>query len=136
MKTEQIFTGDIRKCTKYERHTSFESKTYINGVCVDCDSFGHIETDDVLYRENAVLIKIQNGGYIDLDTLNSVLDYIKVKKNIKEDGFILGGLILDTSAHCMDSLFVDSESLKPYYNNDKKDNISVRKLRKQVKNSK
>ena len=74
MKTDQIFIGDIRKCTKYETHTTFSSSTYIGDQCIGCDSFGYIDKDDELYKENAVLIKIKNGGYVDLERFNSILD--------------------------------------------------------------
>ena len=43
---------------------------------------------------------------------------------------------MSTSAHCIDSLFVDEESLKPYYaNKQQTDDISVHQLKKQVKKS-
>lgn len=136
MKTDQIFIGDIRKCTKYETHTTFSSSTYIGDQCIGCDSFGHIVEDDELYKENAVLIKIENGGYVDLERFNSILDYIRIYRDITKDGYRLGGLMMSTSAHCIDSLFVDEKSLKPYYTDKQQiDDISVHQLKKQVKKS-
>ena len=87
MKTDQIFIGDIRKCTKYETHTTFSSSTYIGDQCIGCDSFGYIDKDDELYKENAVLIKIKNGGYVDLERFNSILDYIRIYRDITKDGY-------------------------------------------------
>lgn len=136
MKTDQIFIGDIRKCTKYETHTTFSSSTYIGDQCIGCDSFGYIDKDDELYKENAVLIKIKNGGYVDLERFNSILDYIRIYRDITKDGYRLGGLMMSTSAHCIDSLFVDEKSLKPYYaDKQQTDDISVHQLKKQVKKS-
>lgn len=133
MKTDQIFIGDIRKCTKYETHTTFSGSTYIGNQHIYCDSFGYIDEDDELYKENAILIKIENGGYVDLERFNSILDYIKIYRDIKKDGYRLG-LMMSTSAHCIDSLFVDEKSLKPYYDDKRqKDSISVHQLKKQVK---
>lgn len=128
MKTEQIFIGNINKCVKYE-----ERPTCISGS----DSFGHIVTDYELYKENVILIKIENGGYVDLERFNSILDHIKIKQAITEGGYILGGLMMPTYAYCMDALFVDKKSLRPYYANadeQQKKNISVHKLKKQVNN--
>jgi len=136
MKPEQIFIGNIRKCTKYESHTTFQSKTYINGECIGADGFGYVDTDDELFKENAILIKIEKGGYVDLERFNSILDYIRIYKDITKDGYMLGGLMMSTSSHGLDSLFVDEDSLKPYYNNEQTKKISVRQLKKQVKNSK
>lgn len=136
MKTDQIFIGNIRKCTKYKMHTTLISSLFIGDQCVGSDSFGHIETDDELYKENAVLIKIKNGGYVDLERFNSILDYIKIYRSITKNGYRLDGLMMSTSAHCIDSLFVDEKSLKPYYSNKSQiNNISVRQLKKEKKNN-
>lgn len=130
MKTDQIFIDDIRKCTKYETHHTFSSSTYIGDQCIDCESFGYIKEDDELYKENAVLVKIENDGYVDLEKFNSILDYIKIYRDITENGYRLGGLMMSTSAHSIGSLFVDEKSLKPYYaNKQQADNISIRRLK-------
>lgn len=134
IKPEQIFIGDIKKCTKYKMHTTFSSSLYIGDHCIGCDSFGHIEEDSELYKENAVLIKIENGGYVDLEKLNSILDYIKIHRDIEKDGYQLGGLMIPTEAYCAGKLFVDGKTLKPYYNDKQKTNyISTRQLKKQIK---
>lgn len=133
MKTDQIFIGDIRKCTKYETHTTFSNSTYIGDQCIGCDSLGYIDSDNELYKENAILIKIKNGGYVDLERFNSFLDYIRIYRDITKDGYRLGGLMMPTSAHNIDSLFVDESSLKPYYTNHQRPtNISVHQLKMQV----
>lgn len=136
MKTDQIFIGDIRKCTKYNTHTTFSSSMYIGDQCIGCNSFGYVDEDDELYKENAVLIKVKNGGYVDLENFNSILDYIKIHQDITKNGYRLGGLIMSTSAHCVNCLFVDRKSLKPYYTNKEQDNnISVHQLKKQINNN-
>ena len=131
MKTDQIFIGDIRRCTKYEKHITLSSMI----ANIGRESFGYIEEDDELYKENAILIKIKNGGYVDLERFNSILDYIKIHKDITKNGYRLGGLMMSTSAHCLDSLFVDEESLKPYYTAKQTSNLSVHQLKKQIKNN-
>ncbi len=136
MKTNQIFIGDIRKCTKYDRHTTFSCSTYFDNQCIGCDSIGYIDKDDELYKANAILIKIQNGGYVDLEKLHSILDYIGVYLDITKDGYRLGGLMMSTFPYCINSLFVDESSLRPYYDSKQQTtDISVRQLKKQVKNN-
>ena len=120
MKAEQIFIGDIRKCTKYETHTTFSSSAYIGNQCIVCDSFGYIDEDDELYKKNAILIKIKSGGYVDLERFNSIIDYIRIYHDITKNGYRLGRLMMSTSAHCIDSLFVDEKSLQPYYGDRQK----------------
>ena len=136
MKPGQIFIGNIRKCTKYTIYnTLFSNEMYINNQCVECDFFGYIDTDDELYKENAILIKIKNGGYVDLENFNSILDYIKIHKSTTKNGFTTGGLIIPTTAHSLGSLFVDRKSLKPYYSDKCQKDISIRQLKKQINNN-
>lgn len=135
MKAKQIFIGNIRECTKSEEYITTTSKTYINGECVGTESMGYINIESDIYRENTILIKIKNGGYVDLARLNSILDYIKVRKDITKWGFRLGGLIMASSANRVGELFVDENSLKPYYGNamlDSNDKAAIRQLRKQL----
>lgn len=135
MKIEGVYVGTIRKCTKYDHHESFRNETFINGISLGCSGFGHIEVDDEPYKENAMLVKIENGGYVDLGRFNSILDYLKIYKSFTKNGFTLGGLMMSTSAHKLNSLFVDEETLEPYYkNNSKQKNVSMLKLKKQINN--
>ena len=136
MKPEQIFVGDIRKCTKYEIHNFFCCETSINGTSIGRDGFGRVKIEHESFKDDAILIKIKNGGYVDLERLESVLDYIKIYKDIKKDGYKLGNLMMPGFSYRLDCLFVDESSLKPYYSEKQTKNISVRQLKKQVNNSK
>lgn len=130
MKSDKIFIGNIRKCTKYEEHVMFSSETYIGSELLGRERFGSIEEDDELYKENAILIKVKNGGYVDLDRFNSILDYIRLHRCCTKNGIRLGGLVISTSPYKLESLFVDEKSLKPYYpvNEEIKD-TSILKLK-------
>lgn len=132
MKADRVFVGDIKKCTKYDMKPVFSTSMYIGDDCIGGDCFGHIISESELYKENAVLIEF-NGGYVDLDNLRTFVDYIKVHSNITKNGFYMGGLIMSTSPHANDSLFVDSKSLKPYQNQNNKTSVSARQLRKERK---
>ena len=66
----------------------------------------------------------------------SVLDYIKIHRDYREKSFLLGGLILDDRAHRVNDIFVDSESLKQYYKEEQKKNVSIRRLKREIKNRK
>lgn len=134
MKKCQIFIGNIRKCTRFDRHVTFSSSTHFNGKLVSVSSIGYTDTDDELYKENAILIKFGKYGYVDVDNLRSILDYIKVYGYILKDGYRLGGLMMSTSAYGNGCLFVDIKSLKPYYDNQEQVSditlLQVRKLRR------
>jgi|GEM_PF-957631 len=134
MKTDQIYIGNINRCTKYVSHTTFSSETFIGDDCICSDSFGYIDKDFEPYKENAILIKLKNGGFVDLENLNTVLDHLEVLTTSTKDGFYLGGIIMSNHAHCEGCLFVDQISLKSYYPENKNDvNISARQLKKQIK---
>lgn len=133
MKPEQIFIGNIRRCTKYESHPVYSSNMYVNEQCLMSESFERIKKEDELYKEHAILIKIERGGYVDLERFNSILDHIRIHRDITKNGYRLGGLMMPTSAQYMGNLFVDEKSLKPYYTDNKQNNnISVRQLKKQI----
>lgn len=133
MKPEQIFIGNIKKCTQYEEHTAFSSNTKIGSQCICEESFGYIIQDSEIFKENAILIKVKNGGYVDLENLNSILDHIKIWKDTSKYGYRLNGLMMSTLPDDINDLFVDSKSLKPYYTKEQPKSISTRQLKKQLK---
>lgn len=125
---DSILIGNIMKCSNYKKVSSFEIATD-----TDITSFGHIETNQEIYKENAILIKTKNGGYIDIDTLRTFLDYINIYRYTLKQGFRLGGLIMATDPISVNSLFVDEKSLKPYKNdNIDYNNMSIRQLKKSI----
>ena len=123
-------SGDIKKCTKYQRHNMFESSMYINEELMFTDSFGYIESDSVIYKRNVILIKTKNGGYVDFEDLNGYLDLLKLKVKEFKKWIKIGNLILTTNASKVDTLFVDEESLKPYYKDNTKKNVPFKELKK------
>ena len=123
MKSEKIFIGDIKKCTKYQRHNMFESSMYINEELMFTYSFGYIESDSIIYKRNAILIKTKNGGYVDFEDLNGYLYLLKLKVKEFKKWIKIGNLILTTNASKVDTLFVDEESLKLYYKDNTKKNV-------------
>lgn len=136
MQIEEVFIGDIRKCNKYEMHPTFKSETFINGVSLGCDCFGFIETDSEPYKENATILKIKNGGYVDLDNLKTIIDCWKVDSLMRENGgYSLKGIMMSTSESFLNGLFVDEKSLKPYFKEQiDVETMSLRKVRRAVKN--
>mgnify|MGYP003307912159 CR=1 FL=1 len=68
---ENVFIGTIRV---QATHCIFTSRGYIVYACE-----GEENVTSVL-KENAILLKIKDGEYVDLDLLNNFLDEIKIKK--------------------------------------------------------
>ena len=134
MKTEKIYIGNIRRCTSYEEHYTRTASTCIDDMCIENESLGYINSDDVLYKENAILLKLDNGGFVDLEDLNSLLDILKLKKNSLSKWITLGGSVMITTPYENDCLFVDRNSLRNY-SDEVKSNVSVYKLRKNIANN-
>lgn len=136
MKPDKVFIGNIKRCTKYISHSRFTGNVFIGEECVSLNSFGYIESEDELYKENAVLVKTKNGGYIDLENFNSILDYLKIYKDDAQRDYNLWKTIMPTHSRDSNSLFVDENSLKPYFNSeDKKEEISIYQLRRRQKSA-
>lgn len=136
MNTSQIFTGTIRRCTEHEVHSIFSLSTYIDGQCIGCDGIGSVHIDSEIYKENAILIRLQNGSYVDLESLDSFLDCIRTYQSYSY-GLRGKGLMMYCNPDYVGSLFVDTSTLKPYYGDTQASkHVSVYQLKKRVEASK
>lgn len=135
MKKEQIFIGDISRCTFYKPYYYFEEGGLLAGIT------SGVEFDSKSFKKNAVLIRLENGYYLDVECLNSVLDYLKLCKDkivLGSQWYPLGigklsGLLMSTQPDATGALFVEKSSIEPYYNNIKKmGRVSARQLKKQL----
>ena len=50
MKSDRVFIGNIKKCTKYEKQPLFSFGTYVGVDCIGCDCFGHTIVESELYK--------------------------------------------------------------------------------------
>ena len=133
MKCDKIFIGDIGKCTTYKKFTPFEPD-FVSNPSTTKNTLGYIDIDDELYKENAILLQIADGIFIDLDSFHSFFNYLKIYKEIhKNSEFHLGELIMNTAPTALGDLFIEENSLKPYYLDIKSNNISIHKLTRQIK---
>ena len=106
MKIEGLYTGTILKCT------------HINDMLKDdIDEFyGFFRYNYEMYKENVLLAKIKNGGYVEFDKLSSLINRIKIGKDINKNGWH-EGFMISTCPSCVGNYFVDEDSIKPYKNN-------------------
>lgn len=128
MKKEQIFIGNIKKCTEYEEAiTSCRGVITKNGI-VASDSYGYTKTDDELYKEDVILVKLKNDFYVELEKLNLLLK-LKAQTRTRK-GHVINEFMMLTSPSAVGDLFVDEKSLKPYYGmEDKSAKVLMRKLK-------
>ena len=119
---EKIYTGNIRKCTKYNFNEVLISREVNNIFYEVCEYVDKLDEEDELYKENATLIKVSNDVYIELEKLILFLDIIKNHKDIDKD--IFGDLLMSTSVLGLGCLFVDKDTLK--HNNKNFKNLTLK----------
>ncbi len=121
MKTDRIFVGDIMQCVECREEVVYRSKR---------EESIRITKIFQTVKENAVLIAMKNGLYIDIEDINMrdiFFDSANAALNIPKG----------TEANYEGEMFVDEKSLQPYtkvYGPLEEENIGVFKLKKLVRN--
>lgn len=121
---ENVFIGNIMKCTEYD----------VTNVLVTEDmfercSYGYIKTSKELYKENQILIRICNNPevYVELKNMKNFCSYINIYNQVDDNGITVNNIVLPTSASYSGEVYVDRESLKPYY--EEKGKVKIRKIK-------
>ena len=128
MKKEQIFIGNIKKCTEYEEVITSCWGVITNKGLIASDSYGYNMTNDELYKEDVILVKLKNDFYVELEKLNLLLK-LKAQTSARK-GYKINEFMMLTSPSAVGDLFVDEKSLKPYYGmEDKSAKVLMRKLK-------
>jgi len=143
MKKSDLFIGDIRKCINY--YSKSESLYYYVFDSTDIlfpfsynrldiirkrlFPLSDISYKDVLFKRNAILLRIGHNQFVDLDTVGSVFDIYRAIFYYEIYDYHIDNVIMPTFPYERFSLFVDADTLKPFYPFKVKDEkISVRKL--------
>lgn len=129
MKSNIIFIGNIMKCVKFETKIIYNSEIDENNKNFGYEFFGCNISEDEVYKENAILIKLKNGKYVNLENINTIFDYLKLNQILPNDKSYIGKIIMNTESKKINDLFVDEKSLKPYKLENK--NISILKLKRE-----
>lgn len=120
---ENVYVGNIMRCTRYEEYT--------NNVVEDefgANSFGEKIIEGKIYKDNALLLKVTDNGFVDLDELNGYLDYLKINKSKTKFGFRLGGLILAKTPWKMNSFYVSD--VQEYSKENQNGKVKLKDLKK------
>ncbi len=131
MKTNQFFVGNVMKCKNYESDVFVEDKSFKDDQLECYSAEGYSGYDGDLVKEKAILIKLNVDEYIDIDNVKSTLALFKIYKYILK--VCKKGKVLSTSPDHNDMLYIDFNSLKPYYaENQKVEKISLRQFKKNL----
>lgn len=122
MKREDIFIGRIKKCRNVYLYKQYGDSRYVPDFSINKTEFGTIENYAYEVDSCAILIKATENQFIWLNSLTSFFDEAKVNL-----GFSVNAL--ETLPTQDGELFVDIDSLVPYYEDGLDKNISVKRLR-------
>lgn len=122
IKKENIFIGNIKRCTKYREVDMNEKDSHESGL---------VYYNSEVYAEDVILVKVSDkpAGYINLRSFEALLDYLKQHNIDNYEGPSLEESILYTKVNGLGSIWVDSVSLKPYYKKEK-GKVKVRKIKR------
>lgn len=130
MKPERVFIGDIRKCTDYRMEPILMCEDPFGITTFGCQSY-----KSEVHKKGEVLIQIANSAYIPLSEIKSFLSYLAALNDYRINGLNSNRFLYCGTPYRVGQLFVDDESLQPYYGEEtpKKD-ISIRTLKQELKN--
>lgn len=143
MKKGDLFVGDIRKCVNY--YSKSESLYYyifdFRDTLLPFSSrrFDVIKKrivpskdicyEDVLFKKNAILLRLGYNQFIDLDMVNSVFDIYKAIIFFELYDYQVSNIVMPINPYESGSLFVQSSTLRPYFNYScENEKISIRKI--------
>ena len=116
MDGDRIFKGTIAYTNP--EIIGYQSLPYSKG------KYSNIPIRKDIYKKNAVLIKVKENSYIDLDEINGNIDLFK--KTLKKE-------VLTTDPNTKNDKYVKKESLRPYYaQKGEKTNVKQLKLNKKA----
>lgn len=121
----------------YKEEKLMVSETYLGDQLIGRDTIGSIKVDSEIYKKAVILIKMNEFGYVDAEKIKTIFDYFYAQSFLRENGYHGGGLVMGTMPCFEGELFVDSDTLQPYFQElDQPKDVSIRRLRQEVKRSK
>ena len=130
MQKGDIFIGNINICTKLEAKNMFTCKG-TGGI----HGFRGYNIESKTFIKSVPLLKIKidgwGEGYVCIDSIDSLNSYIDVYKFILTNK--IPEIILFTTPHNESEMFVDKNSLMPYYDGNLKDEkTTIKKVKKDL----
>ncbi len=83
-----------------------------------------------LYQKTNPLLSLGNGNYINLEWINSIKDYLEFYKVILTGNY--SKKLIINSEIPQNGIYVDENSLIPYYNENVKKRVSINKVNQDI----
>lgn len=113
MRKQDIYIGNIMKASNYMEHTVFDKNIEKDKFLNRTYKFGYVTYDKELYKENVVLLKVQDG-FIDLEEVTSIW-YLIMADNLSLDYRKLVKFVFPS---CDGEYYIDENSLVSFYSKD------------------
>lgn len=126
MKRNRVYLGSIKRCIAdpylYEKYGEkyFQPDYQINGI-----TEGTIVTNVILVKKEAMLFETSHG-YIEVSQLSGTFDDLKLAFTSKDE-------LYQTYPRYKEDLYVDAESLVPYYEENTKEKVNVKLLKREYR---
>lgn len=117
---DQIYNGNISEVVHVDIVTESISPTVAVAKSVPKTQ---------LIKEDACLIKIKDGLYVDIDNIRGLSDRIKLKRELRREKKKRNNLLIHTTGSLVEQLVVDDSGIKPLYPNENK-KMPLRKIKK------
>ncbi len=115
MKPKKIFIGDIKKRIGHNETLFLSDKINVNNESITADYYGYLEKHDIVYKKNAFLIQVKDNYYLYYDNINSFIDFLRIYYGKLGSNKNYSELLMTTCPSSQNPLFVDRDSLKPYF---------------------
>lgn len=123
MKKSQVFVGTIKRCNNFYCYEKYGEEKYFADCRVGHTEFGTLSRYVDIIDEQAILIKVAEDEYIYLKSLKNPLEEILVDLKIYNK-------TITTYPSEDNELFVEEDTLVPYFENKDDKNIGVKSLKR------
>ena len=101
----QLYCGAINQCRRFvvDKHEGVHAR-----------QIRSMKPVSEVYKPDAILVKVKNGGYIEKEKFQSLLSKIKAKNYVMEYGYYIDDFMMPSVPYKEGCLYVDEDSLQSY----------------------
>ena len=125
MKNSDIYIGTIKKCNDVYCYEKYGEERYVGSFKINNTELGEVHKYVDVITDQAILIKVNNEKYIWLNQIETFSDELLVNLGIAKK-------TINTQPSNDNDLFVEKNTLIPYFKNIENKNLNVAKLKTKI----
>lgn len=125
MKPKYVFTGTVKRCHDVYWFNEYGDQRYVPDFRIGNIEVGSIRQYADVVDKEAVLVKVDDSQYVWLDMVKTLADEVKIDLGISN-------LVIYGKPFFNGALFVDEDTLFPYFKNPVDTKMSMHRLRKTI----